>query len=247
MTTDKKEIVLTITDLKKTYGSKVVLDGINFQMEKGERVAILGANGCGKTTLVEIICQTKKYTSGKIEYNFKNKDVKQAIGIQFQEGNWPSGLSAYDILVFYKAIYPKVTNEWVEKLVKSFDLTDFYKRSLIKLSGGQKQRFNALLAVFHNPEFIILDEISNGLDLQLKYNVLKFLKKLLDNNGSSLLIVSHSPDEVNFLCNRLVIIDKGKIFLNKTISDINKKYESVVKLMNMYFDGKLSENNDEKI
>ncbi len=238
-TEKNNKCLLNIKNITKNYGKTEVLRGINFKVFKGEKIAILGANGCGKTTLVELICRTKKFSSGSISYNFKNKSINNAIGVQFQEGNWPDSLSSFDIINFYKEIYPSVTKEWVDNLLSVFGLKEFYKRPLNRLSGGQKQRFNALLAVLHKPELLILDEISNGLDIQLKHNILVFLEEWLNESQSSLLIVSHNPTEVEYLCNRLVLIDKGKIIINMTVSDVIKKYNSVDNMMNLYFERKL--------
>ncbi len=233
-------VIVSIKDLKKSYNkSTEVLKGITLDIHKGEKIAILGANGSGKTTLVEIISDSHKPTSGKIDYNFKNKNIKFAIGIQFQEGNWPPGLSSHDLLQFYKKIYSDVTDERVKTLVKSFGMDEFVNKGLNKLSGGQKQRFNALLAILHNPELIILDEISNGLDLQLKHNILKFLKQYLKDNNNALLIVSHSPGDVEYLCDRIIIIDKGYCYFDMSVNEAIKKYKSIENLMNIYFDGKL--------
>ncbi len=236
---EEKKYILEIKDLKKKFGPKQVLKGINLSLKLGDKLGVLGANGCGKTTLVEIICQTQKASSGKIIYNFQEKNPKKAIGIQFQEGNWPSSLSAKDIVKFYLEIYPYVKKSWINQIVESFGMTEFYSRSLNRLSGGQKQRFNAMLAILHKPELTILDEVSNGLDLELKHNIVKFLKEYLNDKKRNLIIVSHNPDLIQSLCNRLIIIDDGIILLNNSIKEIIKKYTSVSELMSNYFDEKL--------
>ncbi len=242
---NNSEVLISIKDIKKQYLKNNVLNGITFDIHKKEKIAILGANGSGKTTLIEIISQSKNPNSGEIIYNLKTKNPKFQIGVQFQEGKWPPGLSSYDVLKFYKKIYFNVTDEHINSLVNAFHLTEFYKKPLNKLSGGQKQRFNALLAVLHNPQIIILDEISNGLDLQLKHEIMKFLKHYLKENENSLLIVSHSPGEVEALCDRLIIIDNGICFFDSSIKNVIEKYNSVEKLMNIYFEGKLNSNHEE--
>ncbi|AHF57882.1 ABC transporter ATP-binding protein [Spiroplasma eriocheiris] len=233
------QTILKINNLRKNYGKKEVLKDINLNVYQGENIAILGANGSGKTTLVEIICQTKTASGGEIHYHFSNDKIKENIGIQFQDGDWPDGLSAKDILEFYKALYPHVSEEETFALIKAFDLTEFFSRPLNRLSGGQRQRFNALLAVFHKPELIILDEVSTGLDIQLRHNILKFLKNMTQDHQKTIMLISHNPDEVEFLCDRLVILHEGKIYFDAKIKDVIDKYQGVAKLMDLYFEGGL--------
>ncbi|AHF61132.1 ATP-binding cassette domain-containing protein [Spiroplasma mirum] len=126
---------------------------------------------------------TKTTSGGKIQYHFSNNKIKENIGIQFQNGDWPDGLSAKDNLNFYWTLYtPHVSEEETTDLIKAFDLSEFFTCPLNPLSGGQRQRFNALLAVFHKPELIILDKVSTGLDIQLRYNILKFLKNMTQDH-----------------------------------------------------------------
>lgn len=194
----------------------------------------------GKTTLVELICQTKKPTSGEINYYFDDDKIKEHIGVQFQEGTWPLGLSAYDIIDFYKGIYPHIKEDKIKQLVEIFDLKKFYKKSLNKLSGGQRQRFNALLAVIHNPDLIILDEVTTGLDIQMRNNILKFLKQQAIEKEKTIILVSHNSDEIEYLCQRVILLHNGSILIDLTIQQVFEKYQSVAKMMHAYFEGGLS-------
>lgn len=194
----------------------------------------------GKTTLVELICQTKKPTSGEINYYFDDDKIKEHIGVQFQEGNWPLGLSAYDIIDFYKGIYPYIKDETIKQLVEIFDLKKFYKKSLNKSSGGQRQRFNALLAVLHNPDLIILDEVTTGLDIQMRNNILKFLKQQAIEQEKTIILVSHNPDEIEYLCQRVILLHNSSILIDLTVQQVLEKYQSVAKMMFVYFEGGLS-------
>lgn len=236
------KIILDIKNIKKHFKKLKVLKGINLKVKDGEKLAILGANGSGKTTLIEIICKIKKQNSGTIDYDFKGDSIKKSIGIQFQEGNWPDSLSAFDIIKFYKTIYLNITDKWIETLLKEFGLKDFYKRNLNNLSGGQKQRFNALLSILIKPELLILDELSNGLDIELKHRIIKFLKKWLLKTNTSLIFISHNPSEVENLCDNLAIIHEGKIYYENDIKSIIKEFGSVSNIMDIYFEGGLNGN-----
>ncbi|AOG60851.1 ABC transporter ATP-binding protein [Spiroplasma helicoides] len=231
--------IVEIKNLTKKYKHKVVLEDISLNIEEGDAVAILGKNGAGKTTLVEMIAQMAKPTHGEIKIDI-SKNIKQEIGIQFQEGNWPSGLCPRDIIEFYISVFENFSMEKFEKLNEVFEIKDFYKTPLSKLSGGQKQRFNALLSIINDPKIIILDELTTGLDMELQFKILNFFKETL-NNKKTLLIVSHHPEEVEALCNRVIIVDNKKILMDKTIDQIKKEYKSVRELMERFYKGDFDE------
>ncbi|WP_342252573.1 ABC transporter ATP-binding protein [Spiroplasma endosymbiont of Amphibalanus improvisus] len=236
-----ENILIKIKNLEKSYGKTQILKKINLNIYKNETVAILGANGAGKTTLIEIICKTKKATSGSVEYFFDKGGVKENIGVQFQEGVWPAGVTPKDILKFFQGIY-NVSDERIEKLEEVFELKDFIKRPLAKISGGQKQRFNALLAVVHNPNLILLDEVTTGLDIQLQYKILNYIKKEICDGKHTLLLVSHGPEEIEKLVDRILIIDEGKIFIDIKTKDVISKYKSVRNMLDKFFAKELEGN-----
>ncbi len=250
---DKSKVspfIIEITDLKKRFKNKKVLKGINLKIPRNQTLAIIGPNGSGKTTLVDIIVGTSKQNSGKVKYNFmstKDKNVSKHIGVQFQEGNWPAKLSAHDILHFYTGIYAQVTKARVEELKKVFEIEEFIKRDLDKVSGGQKQRFNALLAVLHNPELIVFDELTTGLDIQLQYKILNYVKSLMEEKTPhTIIMVSHSPEEIEARGDRVVVIGNiGKIWVNYSVKEAVQKFGSIRKMMNLYFEGKLYSNIEE--
>ncbi|WP_338971252.1 ABC transporter ATP-binding protein [Spiroplasma endosymbiont of Panorpa germanica] len=233
---------ITIKDLSKEFGKKKVLKGLNLNIKKGERLAILGSNGCGKTTLVEMIAQTSKPTSGSIHFDLEG-DLKKEIGIQFQQGEWPAGICADDMLKFYRSIYPRFTLQWEEQLNKVFDIEEFRKRPIKKLSGGQKQRFNAMISMMNDPELVILDELTTGLDMQLQFSIITFFKEKLKKDNKTLLLVSHSPEEVELLCTRMIIINDGKVCFDRKITDAIKEFKSVRNIMDKHFEGSLKYDN----
>ncbi|ATZ18477.1 ABC transporter ATP-binding protein [Williamsoniiplasma somnilux] len=230
--------IIQIKDLKKSFGKKEVLKGINLEIKEGERIAILGGNGAGKTTLVEIIAQTSKQTSGDIQIDIPG-NLKKEIGIQFQNGEWPAGISANDMIQFYKAMFPNFTDEWEKKLNSVFEIDEFRKRHLNRLSGGQKQRFNAMISVLNNPKIVILDELTTGLDMLLQFKIIEFYKTNTANTNQTLILVSHSPEEVELLCERMIIIHKGLVGFDQPVKEVVNKYGSVRKAMDLYFAGGL--------
>lgn len=230
--------IIEINNLNKAFKNKIVLNNLNLDIKEGERLAIMGANGCGKTTLVEMIAQFNKPDKGILKINLEG-NIKNEIGIQLQTGDWPAGITPLDMLAFYRSIYPKFTEEWEKTIAEVFDIQEFISRPLKKLSGGQKQRFNAMISVMNNPKIVILDELTTGLDMELQYKIIDFFKENVQKSNQTLLLVSHHPEEVEILCNRLVIIKDGNIFFDKKINDVIKEYRSVRKLMNLFFKGEL--------
>ncbi|AVN62647.1 multidrug ABC transporter ATP-binding protein [Mesoplasma coleopterae] len=230
--------IIEIKNLKKAFKNKVVLDNLNLDIKEGERVAIMGANGCGKTTLVEMIAQFNKPDKGSIKINLEG-NIKNEIGIQLQTGDWPAGITPLDMLAFYRSIYPKFTKDWENKIADVFDIKEFIKTPLKKLSGGQKQRFNAMISVMNNPKIVILDELTTGLDMELQYKITDFFRENVKKSKQTLLLVSHHPEEVEILCNRILIVKDGDIFFDKKINEVIKKYGSVRDLMNLFFKGEL--------
>ncbi|QBQ08029.1 ABC transporter ATP-binding protein [Spiroplasma gladiatoris] len=236
--------IIEINNLTKKFKQKVILEDISLQIEQGEAVAILGRNGAGKTTLIEMIAQSSKPSKGSIKINIEG-NLKQEIGIQFQEGNWPSGLCAKDVIEFYVSVFPNFSIEKFNELNKIFEVKDFYKTPLNRLSGGQKQRFNALLSIINDPKIIILDELTTGLDMELQFKILNFFKEVVKNN-KTLLIVSHHPEEIEALCKRVIVIDNKKVLLDSSVEDIKNKYKTVRELMELFYKGGLDENNQNK-
>lgn len=228
--------IIEVNNLSKSFGKKEVLKDINWTVYQGERIAILGANGAGKTTFVEMIAQSSKPTKGKITINLEG-NIKSQIGIQFQQGDWIPGLTAKDLIDFYHHLFPNFTKAREKLLRDIFEIDEFEKTNLTRLSGGQKQRFNAMLSVLNNPKIVILDELTVGLDMELQFKILNFFKESTKKEKQTLLIVSHNPEEVELLCTRLIIVGQQKILLDDSVANVKKKYGGVRPLMNQYFRG----------
>ncbi len=225
--------ILEIKNLTKKFGKNIANNNISFSIKKGERVGIIGANGAGKTTLVEQIIGTLKPTSGEINYNFKYKKTPQEkMGMQFQESSYPVGLTVKDVIDFSLEIYgSNIDKKDLNDMLKKFQVMSFYKSEAKGLSGGQKQKLNVLLAIAHNPEIVILDEISTGLDISAREEIIGYVDDITKTKEMATILISHNMNEIERLCSRVIILSKGEVFMEETIKNIQKKHKSLGNLM----------------
>jgi ABC-2 type transport system ATP-binding protein len=236
----ENEKVLEVKNLVKTFGKghkkKVAVDDISFAIYKGKHLALLGSNGAGKTTTVDMISGITVPTSGKIEYLYPfERSFHEGLGIQFQDSSYPEGLSTKDIISFMLGVYNnKMSPQELEELLVIFGIKEFYKKPARSLSGGQQQRLNIVLSILHKPKFIILDELSTGLDIQVRYRIKKFIKDYAETHGITILLISHDMSEVEFLCKELIILSGGKIVAQDTIENIVSKYGRVESFVEKY-------------
>ncbi len=222
-----KDTLIRIDNVYKSFGKNdkyKVLKGISFDIKKGEQIAIIGANGAGKTTLVEMIASLSKPTKGDIYYNFGEKGISESIGMQFQDSEYPKGVLVKKLLNLFIDIYPSVTQEIADRYVKIFRLEEIMDKEVSVLSGGQKQRVNLFLSVLHHPEFLILDEVSTGLDIVTRKEIIQFIKILIKEIKITVLIISHNSDEIQELAEKVIVLKDGKITTTKTREEIMKNY-----------------------
>ncbi len=185
----------------------------------------------GKTVLTEILAGINKPDSGIIRYNFKfNKSFHECIGIQFQDSNYPFGLKCKDIIEFFlKVNHMQMDKIELDLLLEEFGITNFYNKNASSLSGGQQQRLNLLLSIIHKPKLVFLDELSTGLDIKIRTNIKKFIKEYAFKHNMTLVIVSHDMDEVQYLCEDIILLEHGTIKDINTTSNIVKQYGSLDK------------------
>lgn len=210
--------MIEVRDLKKVYGHKTVVDGVSFSVEQGEIFGILGPNGAGKTTSVECIGGLRKRDGGSItvagmDPAAEGKAFREALGIQLQESRLPDKQTVAEALELYSSFYEK-PRDWRE-LLDRLGLESQAKTYFGKLSGGQKQRLSVALALIGNPKVAILDELTTGLDPAARREVWGLLADL-KGTGVTLLLVSHFMEEAERLCDRVVVIDGGKVIANDT-------------------------------
>ena len=218
--------ILKVKKVTKEYGELKALNNISFELMPGERVGLIGGNGAGKTTISEIIVGLNKGTKGTIEYGFDYKEQPQEkIGMQFQDSNYPSGLTIKDIIKFAINVHKiKISNKELTNLLNIFQMTDFYNRPSRSLSGGQRQKLNILLSVLHKPKLVIFDELSTGLDVLARDEIIKFSDTLLRQNGISAILISHHVEEIERICDKVIVLDHGKVIERASIADIKKEH-----------------------
>ncbi len=233
-----KKILLSIENLTKKFGSFIAVDNVNLKVYEGESIAIIGANGAGKTTISEMISGVSKPSRGHIKYEFGStkEEIAKNIGIQFQDNIFPNGVWVRDLLHFYASIYHvDVKSKDFDDMLEVFDLKDFMKKSASNLSGGQRQRLNVILSFLHKPKLLLLDEVSTGLDIKSRNSIRNYIKIISKKNKSTLILVSHNMDEVEFLCDRVILMESGKIIEDMLIKDVIDKNGSLENYANDYF------------
>lgn len=218
--------MIELKNVEKRFGRLKVLQGISFKIEKNERVAILGPNGSGKTTTVRIITGQTKPTGGEIRVlGKKNVDeyVKSKIGVVSHNTFLYDDLTAYENLEFFAGIYgvEKVT---IKELLNDFGLWE-RRHDLVKnFSRGMKQRLSIARALLNNPELLILDEPTTGLDIDGKDRLFEFIKSY----RGTLLFTTHNLSEVEEVCKRVIILKNGKIVFDGEFDDAEETYRRVI-------------------
>jgi len=206
-------VIIKIESLVKQYGNFDAVKLISFDVFEGEIFGLLGPNGAGKSTTLEIIETLRPKTSGTIIVDGINLDenpsaIKQIIGVQLQSSGFYPGLNLIEIIQLFNGLYNRNANPL--ELLKLVDLEDKAKSKYKELSGGQQQRFSLAVTLINNPKIIFLDEPSTGLDPQARRNLWDLIKKI-QASGTTVIITTHYMEEAEYLCNRVAIIDEGKI------------------------------------
>ncbi len=233
-----------IKNFTKKYGDFIAVDNLNLEIKKGEFFGFLGPNGAGKTTTISCLSGTGVLTEGDIKIfgiNVKEdyKDARKKIGISPQEFNTDIFATVEEMLWFnggYFGMTKKERKDRTEEMINQFELEPHRKKQFRALSGGLKRRAILARAMMHDPELLILDEPTAGVDVELRHELWNYLKEI-NKQGKTIIFTSHYLEEVELLCDRIAIINNGKIikigmkseFLNngnsleKTYLEITKK------------------------
>lgn len=225
------EEILKITNVSKSFGKIKAVNNISFKVKKGEMFAYLGVNGAGKSTTISMICGTLKNDNGNIivcgeDINKNSKYIKNKIGVVFQNSVLDQTLSVYDNLKYRASLYDITGNEFkkrFEELSKMFELNEIKNQKVKTLSGGQRRRVDIARAIIHNPEFLILDEPTTGLDPNTRKKLWNVIRNLREKNGMTVFLTTHYMEEA-VDADFIIIIEKGKIITEGTPLDLKNKY-----------------------
>jgi ABC-2 type transport system ATP-binding protein len=209
---------LRVTDLVKRYGTFAAVDGVSLEVARGDFFAFLGPNGAGKTTTINAIVGLATITSGAIEiFGFDNqrawRQARRLVGLAPQEYNFDRYLSIRDILIYqagYYGLRGAAVRKRADDLLARFELTSKSGETFMKLSGGMKRRLSLARALIHEPELLILDEPTAGVDVELRIELWELLREL-NARGTTIILTTHYLEEAESLCKNIAIVEGGKL------------------------------------
>ncbi len=212
---------IVVKNLTKMYGNHTAVDNLTFQVKKGTVFGLLGANGAGKSSTIECILGTKKMDCGEVSILNMNPikertKLFEKVGVQFQESKYQELVKVEELCEMTASVYKNPQN--YEELLTAFGIADKKKEYVKELSGGERQRLFIVLALIPNPELVFLDELTTGLDARARRDVWNILDKL-KKEGLSILLTSHYMDEIQALCDEILILKKGKTVFHGTINE----------------------------
>ena len=222
------EYAIEAQNLTKKFGDFLAVDNLDLKIKKGEVFGFLGPNGAGKTTSISMMVGLLRPSSGKVLINGKEVEDtdKRTIGICPQELVLWENLTCYESLKLMGDMYevPKdILDQRIENLLKDLFLTDKANTVVSNLSGGMKRRLNLALAVIHEPEIVLLDEPSEGLDPQSRRVLWNYILSMRDNDGKTVILTTHLMDEADRLSDRVAIIDHGQLLKLDTPKNLKKE------------------------
>ncbi|MFM2145345.1 MAG: hypothetical protein RL732_181 [Bacteroidota bacterium] len=208
-----EDSIISVQGLRKSYGSFEAVKGLDFEVRRGEIFGLLGPNGAGKSTTLEIMETLRQKSSGKVIINGLDLDknpegIKQIIGVQLQTSGYYPNLNLTELIRLFCGLYNRQLDPL--ELLDSVNLRDKAKAKFKELSGGQKQRFSVATTLINEPQIIFLDEPTTGLDPQARRSLWDLIQSIR-NRGTTVIITTHYMDEAEVLCDRVAIIDAGKI------------------------------------
>ncbi|MBP1044455.1 ABC transporter ATP-binding protein [Vagococcus sp. BWB3-3] len=222
MTTTNHPIAISVQELVKSFDKVMAVDHLSFTVPKGTIFGLLGHNGAGKSTTIDCLLGTQAYQSGHVSILGEDpikvrKKLFQKVGVQFQETAFQSQLKVKEICQITHSLYER-PRDW-QKALETFGLADKKQAFVSTLSGGEKQKLCILLAVMGNPEVIFLDELTTGLDPKARREVWRYLH-LLKEQGVTIFLTSHFMDEVENLCDQILILKEGKTIARGTVQEV---------------------------
>lgn len=221
-----QKTIISVKNLRKIYGTFEAVKSISFDVYEGEIFGLLGPNGAGKSSTLEIIETLRDKTSGEVIVDGMDLDnepdnIKKIIGVQLQSSGFYPGLTLLELIHLFAGLYNRPVQPM--ELLKLVNLEDKAKNKYKELSGGQKQRFSIATTLINQPKIVFLDEPTTGLDPQARRNLWDLIKDIR-LKGATVIITTHYMDEAEQLCDRIAILDEGKIIAlaspDKLIDDL---------------------------
>jgi ABC-2 type transport system ATP-binding protein len=214
--------IISVKNLVKNYNQFQAVKGISFEVYAGEIFGLLGPNGAGKSTTLEIIETLRTKTSGMVMVNGFDLDqqadeIKKIIGVQLQSSGYYPGLNLIELVALFSGLYNQPADAMA--LLKLVNLEEKAKSKYKELSGGQKQRFSIATTLINKPMIVFLDEPTTGLDPQARRNLWELIRNIRQQ-GTTVIITTHYMDEAEQLCDRLAILDEGKIIALATPDEL---------------------------
>ena len=225
------ETCISVKHATKSYGGRKVVDDLSLEVKKGEVFGLLGHNGAGKSTTIEMILGLKKPDAGELtifglDAAKHRKEVFEKVGVQFQTSAYQEAIRVDEVCEEYASLYQAPAD--YNMLLEQFGLKELTKSPVMKLSGGERQRLSVVLALIGDPEIIFLDELTTGLDVAARREVWKTLKNLKEQ-GMTIFLTTHYMEEAENLCDRVCLIRSGKKVTEGSVEDVigSSPYESL--------------------
>jgi len=224
---------IDVRDMRKAYGAVVAVDGVSFQVELGEIFGIVGPNGAGKTTMIECLEGQRQPDSGSVRVlgfdpQRDGQELRERIGVQLQEANLPGRLRVWEALDLFASFYRQAAER--QQLLDQLGLVEKRNTPFVKLSGGQKQRLFIALALINNPELVFLDELTTGLDPQARHAAWDVVRNIRER-GKTVVLTTHFMEEAERLCDRVAIMDHGKIVALDTPHNLVRSLEGDTRIV----------------
>ena len=213
---------IRVRNLTKSFGGRRVVDGLSFDVQKGEVFALLGHNGAGKSTTIDLILGLKTPEGGTakilgMDAAKNRKQVFERVGVQLQHTQYQSAITVEEACIEYASLYAAPAD--FRQLLESFGLNELRKSFVSRLSGGERQKLSVVLALIGNPELVFLDELTTGLDVVARREVWRTLKHLKEQ-GLTIFLTTHYMEEAEALCDRVCIIKSGKKVAEGSIDEV---------------------------
>jgi ABC-2 type transport system ATP-binding protein len=223
----KKNPVIEVKNVFKSFKNVQAVNGVDFKIFKGQSVALLGPNGAGKTTLMEMIEGIQKPNKGDIlimgrKWKGNERELHRDIGLSLQETHFIDRLTVFETLKLFASFY-ELKRQRVDEIIRIIGLAEKTRSYVVNLSGGQRQRLALGIALLNDPKILLLDEPTTGLDPNARREIWSILMDLKKHSRTSLVLTTHYMEEAEQLCERIIIIDKGRILKQGTLEQLLKE------------------------